>query len=1045
MRFVFAGKRKRSREVRTPGRSDVIQKGGEMRSRSFSTVVLRYAAVPLLLSPLVTALGQEATSPAGAQTVPHSETAAEPVLEEVVITATGTNISGIQPVGSEALNLSRDDILNTGIPDLHDVLRALPQVVDVAPAGVANYRQGGTAAYGGNVTQGTSVNLRGLGPQATLVLVDGHRVTPTGTVGVFTDADQVPIAALGRVEIIDDGNSAIYGSDAVGGVINYVIRKDLEGVEVNGRSTSVDGYHEYGGAVTGGHTWTSLGSMGRGNFIVGVDYDWRGAMRESSSPFLGDLSPFGGIDNRIRGTSSTGSSGALNGGVGPGQPGATSTPGATGNVNWCDNFNALFGNCTSGTYLYRGLPTGAGVPTFAQTSATPSLGDRANETDYLGRRWRYQVTAFYNQEINSRVSVFFEGFWTKRDVLSAGSQYNDAALTQITVNPGSPFYITPTGTAGGPMTVNYNYTAHGAPLWYTDNPDTNWTAITGLRAALWGDWNANLSLSVGRDTTCGVCNIGDHVDSGALQHQVNIGAINPLSSDPLTAAQLATFMGTNIQESQMGIEDYVLKLDGPLFQLPGGMVKAALGGEFQHNTEYVRNGANRTDIPAEGINESSPQPPLGYEGVGCAAPLPCPPRSQPNQFAWDNINSAGRRITSGFLEIYVPLVGPGNSIPLVESLNLDAAGRFDNYSDVGSTTNPKLGLTWKMSSDVSLRGSWGTSFRAASLTDTNPFVFSVKAFVGNFPNFTGNPAIGGIPIPGGKLSNVAFVIGDQPGIRPERAHNWSTGIDLTPHWVENLRVSATYYHIKYSDEIFGPPVFPGALLSPQVYQLYQTYIHPINNPANCTPGNPSTYDPALLPFVNAVGLYGAVTGTQLCQVQAWVDGRLTNIGSMTEGGLDLSIGYDLDSASGHWAFNLNAVRVLQEDIAAVATQPATSVLGDINNLVKWRGRASVGWRKGPWNAAVYANYVGSYLNDTPIVGRPNQTVPSWTTFDLTLGFDFGRLTNPGFLRDTMLSVSAQNVFARDPPIVLTSGGGQFDANNANVYGRIVSLNLAKRF
>src|SRR5579872_4167998 len=581
-----------------------MRRDGSMRGSRRERQIAPGALVAWLLAGFAQlATAQQVATGANSPPAPASDQDSSR-LEEIVVTATGTNISGIRPVGSESLNLSRDDILDTGISDLHDVLRALPQVVDVAPAGVTNYRQGGTAAYGGNDTQGTAINLRGLGPQATLILVDGHRVTPTGAAGVFTEANQVPVAALGRIEIIDDGNSAIYGSDAVGGVVNYVIRNDLEGVEMSGRGTFVHGYDEYGGSVAGGHTWGSLGSLGKGNFIVSLDYDWRGAMPESSSRFLRDASPFGGIDNRIRGNSTTGSTGASNGGVGPGQPGSTSTPGATSNVNWCDNYNALFG-CLSGTYLYRGLPSGNGIPSYAQTRATPSLGDRADETDYLGRRWRYQLAAFYNQEINSGLSVFFEGFWSGRDVRSAGSQYNDAVLTPITVNPGSPYYVSPPGTAGGPMSINYSYTAHGVPLWYTDNPDTNWTAITGVKASLWHDWTANLSLSVGRDRTCGICNFDDHVDSGALQHEVNIGAINPLSSDPLTAAQLASFVGSNVQWSQMGIEDYVLKFDGPLFTVPGGAVKAAFGGEFQHNTQYIRNGANRTQIPAEGIYEES--------------------------------------------------------------------------------------------------------------------------------------------------------------------------------------------------------------------------------------------------------------------------------------------------------------------------------------------------------------------------------------------------------------------------------------------------------
>ena len=985
----------------------------------------------------------------GPQPAAASSSDSEPVLQEVVITATGTNISGIAPVGSETLGLSRDDILDSGFTDLHDVLRSLPQVVDVAPAGVANYREGGTAGYGGNVVQGTSVNLRGLGPQATLVLVDGHRVTPTGSQGVFTDANQLPLAAIQRVDIVDDGNSAIYGSDAIGGVVNYVLRKDLDGVELGGRGTWVHGYHEDGGSITGGHTWEGLGALGKGNFILAVDYDRRSAMPESASPLLGDdLTAYGGIDNRVRGGSTT--TGALNGGVGAGQPGNVATAGAASNINWCDNYSAgvppfVPASCTSATYLYRGLPQGATPTTYAQTLAQPSLANRSDDTDYLGRMWRWQVSMFYNQDINSSVSVFFEGFWTKRDTFSSGSQYAAVVPPQVTVQPGSPYYITPPGPAGGPMVVNLAASALGIPPFGTDNPDTNWTAITGLTAQLGHDWSGTFSATVGRDTTCGECQIGDNFDAGAFQHYVNIGVLNPLQTTPFTAAQLALFMGTNIQKSEMGIEDYVLKLNGPLFELPAGTARAAVGGEFYHNTEWIANGANRTDVPAEGIQEDSLPPPNGYSGIGCYAPLPCPPRTQPNQFAWDNIDSSSRHVGSAFAEFYLPLIGPANNVPLVNSLNLDAAGRFDHYSDFGSTSNPKLGLTWKVDDDVSLRGSWGTSYRAPSLTDLNPFVFSAKVYVGAFPNLTGNPNFGTQIAPGLNLANTAFVIGDQEHLEPERSRNWSTGVDLTPHWIEGLKISATYYHIDYTNQIFAPSVFPAALLSPTQYQIYSSFVHPVHNPATCTPGNPSTYDPALLPFLSAVGIYGIVQSSQICQIQVWLDGRNTNIGSTTDAGVDLNINYLLKTGLGIWTTNLNLNKVTTERIAYVSSKPQIGVLGTIGNLVPWRGRAGLGWNRGPVGATVFANYVGNYLNNTPLPGRPNTEVASWTTFDLNLSFDFGKLSNTGWMNGTVVSLSAQNLFDRNPPLVLTAAGTAFDANNANVFGRILSLQATKRF
>lgn len=983
-------------------------------------------------------------------------------LHEIVVTATGTNIAGIAPVGMESVTLGRKEILSSGLTDAYSVLQQLPQVVNSAPAGVANYRLGGTSGYGSayggvNTSQGTAINLRGLGPQATLILVDGHRVTPSGTAGVFTPADQIPVAALQSIQIIEDGNSAIYGSDAVGGVINYVIRKDMNGVEIAPRATWTHGYDEQGISLVGGHTWSSLGSLGGGNFMVAVDYDHRGAMRYTSSPYLSDnLTQFGGLNNEIRGSALGGSvtTGAVNGGVGPGQPGQApntsggtgpvANPGAASNVGWCDNYNP-FGSCA--TYLYRALPSGSGVPTYAQTLAQPNLADRAPQQDFFGRLWRYQLAAFYNQQLGPRVRVSFEGFWTKQDIWTSASQYNSSGLPIVTVDPTSPYYIAPPSPAGGPMTIDMSPSALGLPLWYTDNPDTNWTAITGVKASLWADWMADFSVTVGRDVTCGECQIGDQVDSGALQYAVNQGQINPLSSARLTAAQLAMFMGSNVQWSHMGIEDYVLKLNGTLFHLPAGPLKAAFGTEFQHNTESIANGASRTDIPSQGIQESSALPPVGYEGVGCSAPLTCPPRTRPNQFAWDNINGKSRRIASAFAEFYVPLVAPHSHVPLVRSLTLDAAERYDHYSDFGGTQNPKISFTWAVNRDLKFNGSWGTSYRAPSLVDINPFVFSVKVPISGFPNFTGDPAIPGFsPVPGLKLSNVGYMIGDQTHLQPERAHTWSLGFDLKPRAVRGLELSTTYYHIHYTNEIFAPPVFPGVMLNPATYQLYKAYVHPVNNPADCSASNPH-YDPSLQPFINAVAIYGIVTPAQLCGIQVWIDGRNTNIGDMTEAGVDMNVKYHVRDALGSWMFGLDATKVVTQLLKPVSTAPQTSILGKLGSggNVPWRGRGTLGWSRGPLSATLFVNYTGTYVNNNPLPGRSDSQVASWTTFDLNLGFDFGALYSSGFMQNTRLSLSAQNLFARNPPLVLTATGASFDANNANIFGRIVSLQLSMGF
>ncbi len=991
----------------------------------------------------------ELASPASAEVPPSMQ------LHEIVVTAAGTNIAGIAPVGMEATTVDRKAILASGLTNAYAVLQQLPQVVNTAPAGVANYRLGGTSGYGGaygsaNPSSGQAINLRGLGAGATLILVDGHRVAPSGTAGVFTPANQIPVAALQSIQVIEDGNSAIYGSDAVGGVVNYLIRKDMNGVEVAPRATWTHGYDEYGMSIVGGHTWAKLGSLGHGNFMIAFDYDHRSPMLYSASPYLSDnLTQFGGVNNEIRGSSIT--TGAVNGGVGPGQPGEApntsggtgpiASPGAMSNVAWCDNYNPL-GSCA--TYLYRGLPTGTGVPAYAATLAQPYLADRAPLQDFLGRMWRYQVTAFYNQDINSRLHVFFEGFWTKQDIWTAASQYNSDQPPVVTVNPGTPYYITPPAPAGGPMTIDLSPSALGLPQWYTDNPDTNWTAITGLKALLRGDWIADFSASVGRDVTCGECQIGTQVDVGALQYAVNTGEINPLSSQRLTPAQLALFVGSNVQWSHMGMDDFVLKFNGPLFHLPAGPVKAAIGTEFQHNTESIANGASRTDIPSQGIQESSALPPVGYEGVGCAPPLTCPPRTRPNEFAWDNLNSKSRNIASFFAELYVPVVAPHDHVPLVKSFTLDAAGRYDHYSDFGGTENPQISFTWVTSRDLKFNGTWGTSYRAPSLVDINPFVFSVKAYASAFPNFTGNPAIAGFsPVPGLTLSNVAFVIGDQSRLKPETATTWSLGFDLTPREVRGLEFSTTYYHIHYTNEIFAPPVFPGVMLNPATYQLYKAYVHPVHNPANCSASNPN-YDPALQPFINAVGIYGIVTPAQLCGIQVWIDGRNTNIGTMTEAGVDMNLKYQLRSTFGEWMFGLDATKVVTQRLRPVPTAPSTSILGELGSggIVPWRGRGTLGWSRGALSATLFADYTGRYVNNDPLAGRPIAQIASWTTFDLNLGLNFGALYHSGFLHRTRIALSAQNLFDRNPPLVLTAAGASFDANNANIFGRIISLQMS---
>jgi iron complex outermembrane recepter protein len=963
------------------------------------------------------------TVPAAAQSQDNSGG-----VETVVVT--GTNISGVAPVGSEQVTIDLDKALDTGATNLNDVIAKLPQVSQLgSPNGTL--REGGTAAYGtpagggGNNVQGTSINLRGIGAQATLILVDGHRLALSGTQATYTDANQIPLAALQRIEIVADGNSAIYGSDAVGGVVNYVMRKDYDGLQAGARGTFVDGYDEFGISVVAGRSWT-LGGLGAGNLVLSYDYDHRDHMLGNVHPFMTNvLTQYGGYDRRILGTN-----GAVNGGVGPNQTSNQIIPGALTDVAYCSNY--FFGfppflpaSCAppggAASYVFYSVPAGTGIPTTAQLNPTPTMHDPAGDTDYLGRMWRHQVTAFLNQEITPWLSFYVESFYTNRDTYSLGDEYGSPFNLNVTINPGSPYYIAPPAsppgyTIAGPEYVAYNFAAHGAPNWSTDNPSETLTVITGFKAQLPGGWNADLSFDDGINHACGVCQIGNNVDAGAFQHQVDIGAINPYSTAPLTDAQKAAILGSNIQFSHMIVQDVLLKFDGPLFELPGGTVKVAVGAEYYFNKEHLQNGANRS--PGE-QGAYAPVPP-GY-----------------NVFEWDNNTNLSRTVKSGFAEIFIPLVGDANAFPLARSLNIDAAVRYDDYSDAGETTNPKVGVTWQPIDDLKIRGSWGTSFRAPALTDINPFVFSVKIAVPGFVNFSGNPDYG--PMFG---TNVGYLSGAQTGLKPETATNWSTGFDFMPHWLDGLRLSGTYYNIDYANQIVFPPVFPGALLNPAVAQQYGAYIHPV--PANPGCSSAANYNASQQAFAAAVGIYGNPTVAQICSLNVWLDGRETNAASTKEDGFDLSAEYAFQSSIGNWDIGADVTRTLSQDEQAVAGGPVVSDLGLIGFLVRWRGRGSISWNRDGWGANLFVNYVGPYFNNVPTAGTPQKEISDWTTFDASVNYVFDDTLWDGF-KGARVQVSAQNLFDRSPPVVLTAGYAGFDANNANPLGRIVSLTLTKDF
>ncbi|WP_160736752.1 TonB-dependent receptor domain-containing protein [Altericroceibacterium endophyticum] len=884
------------------------------------------------------------------------------------------------------------------------MVRTLPQVRNLG-----EFREGGTQG-GNNNQQGNAINLRGLGQAATLVLVDGHRISNTGASQTFTDANVVPLAALERVEVIADGASAIYGSDAVAGVVNFVVRKDYEGLEATFRASNSNGGWELTPSITGGTTWEA-GSLGRGSIIASYEYSHRDAYRRGKNPYLRqDLTRFGGYDDRLNGTTATA---GFNGNIVV----PTADPDGPGPLLPPTNSAIPL----AGANLYYGLPEGTNANlTLADLALNqPDLLDSSDFSDYTGEMKRHQVSAYLRQELGSSVEVFLQGSYNKRSTISATSQgvITNVQLRPVLYDPATntptdtpnPYYIE--GLAADALTVQYNMIdSIGLNNWTGDNKSYHITG--GVTVKLPWQWEMDAYYTYGRDKACNYCQLGTNINFAALQYQIDIGAINPLDNvTGLSPALIASITGDNIQRSGSGIDDLVVKFDGPLFELPGGTVRAAVGGERNKVYNYNINGANRL-----------------YD----------------NTFQLDtdeNSSRGDRTINSAFGEIYVPLISDDMDVPLIQSLTVSGAVRYDDYSDVGSTTNPKISGTWEISDALSLRGSWGTSFRAPNLPDVNPSAISSGGTFGYFYNGA-DPRIAQGPI------TVGYITGANPVITPESAETWQIGGDFEP--INGLRFSATYYNIVYEDRIASPDVF-GALFNPLSYPDYLGYadfIYPINNPASCTVGDPSTYDPVLAGFLDRTLLYGNGFPNP-CGVAVLLDGRNTNLAATRQDGLDLQANYVHPIDGGAITFNLATNTVLSNEQQVNPDDPFMDRLGYYSSPIKWRGRGSVGLNYHGFSALLFANYTGGYTNDQAVDDQAQSVAPveigSYTTFDLNLSYraDFdGRLGD--ILSNLRGSVNIQNLTDKAPRLAYTAGS-VFNAAYSSPFGRTVTLQISMGF
>ena len=645
------------------------------------------------------------------------------------------------------------------------------------------------------------------------------------------------------------------------------------------------------------------------------------------------------------------------------------------------------GTITSGGVTYA-IPAAGVTPATASSlvGGTKNLCDPLKYNDLIPAQTRYTGAATFDQQITDGFKIFGDLYYARRDYTRT------AALLAgpLTVTKANPYFVAPPGSAVTSETVGYFFGGQGignADL--THGYSVNEQVTLGADVNLWGDWLWETVASYGHDR-----------DQSASV-SINTALVNAAiaSTNPATALNLFGANSTDILSSvnnQLIIspgwiyrDTVYSKVDGSLFSLPGGTVKGAFGAQFEHDS--LRDGQISTVTT--------------------------------NPVRTGALQHQTRDDYALYGELFIPIIGDANAVPLVKSLNLDAGIRYSSYSVVGATTNPKFGLDWQVTDDFKLHSSYGTSFRAPLLSElVGPTNF---VYVQTYATPTGT--VQGLTLAGGNTT-----------LKPETAVTWSVGGDWTPEFLTDAHASLNYFHISYKNGISSYLSNLNILQNPTKYAAIIT---------NC----PSAACTVLLnKYVLGIGPNAdprTIRGILPANPAVFVDGTSENLSTTLASGIDFQFSSKLANlAGGVLNFGLSGTYYTEFTQSVTPGAPVSSELNRIGFPLRMRFRGNLGWQSDPWTAALFLNYANSYIND---LATPVQTVDTYATVDIHVGYDLGGLMSSDVLKDARLSLDVTNLLDAEPPYVNSvpsaNGGGGFDPQNANAIGRIVAVSISKRF
>lgn len=1011
------------------------------------------AASAVLLISAGAALAQDATP----QSTPAQEGEAAQVEDIVVV---GSQIRGASTTAALPVTVvTQEEIIATGAVSGDDLLRSIPQMGDVLFSS-ANNPQTSNAARG----DVNSVNLRSLGVGNTLVLLNGRRIvqhptsqgtSDTGTVPVLSyNSNAIPVSGLERLEVLLDGAAAIYGADAVAGVVNTVLQQDFDGLEMKAQYGGAEGTHrrEFTFGMFAGKDFE------RGNLSGFLDYTNRTAQQASDEPYTAS-------DDRR----------SLFANV-PGYENSTDTDGRSSYTAWA-NFQTPFQvrrgttALTTGAGAFHNQPSSFGCTApvggdVCLASGNISYSGAGRELRYDGARGTTQspdierlnlfVSGHY--DLDKGVTAFGElGYYTASTQniqpptillnplwIPASNYWNPfgpVTFADGTRNPNRLAGLTNVPTAGTAVKlVRYRFNDLGAQVVDVDNWQSRF--LGGLRGEWRGfDWESALLYSEAEATDS-----SNAVNLTALQANLALstpdaynpfsgGCVNDTSFGDCTPSSQAAIDAittdlTRVSKTTLALWDF--KVSRPdVFTLPGGPVGMALGVEARRETQRDDRDA---DLDGTNVFRDSVSGEISQSNIAAVS-------SNPDTYG-------KREVYSAYVEFAVPVVSPEMNIPLVRSLDFQLAGRYEHYSDFGDVAKPKIAMAWDLVEGVRVRSSYSEGFRAPNLEQTNAAQYGRLSTNNDYIRCEADLRLGRITNFNqcSQPASASLLVSGNPELQPEESTNQSIGLVLQPWFIPEQfgRFTFTLDRWKIEQEkIVG-------LLGAQS-NVVLDYLNILNGTRNDNV-NRAAVTADDIAFFQGSGI------TPVGQIVS-VEDQFINLLPQTVEGLDIGLQWRLRGTPwGNFRASVNAAHLTKFDrspgplveslfaareagqINANTPLPISQTLLARNGRPEWRVTGSFTWSQGPWQVGAFTQY-NSAVTETGFLsaqGDPWQ-VDSQITGNLYGQYEFG--DNVGVASGTTVRLGARNITDEQPP--LTSSG--YLGALYNPYGRYWYANISKTF